>query len=135
VISPVAGSIVVADFRGRPLPGEPNKLRPAVVLQDEKLFFNDYDLVFVAPITSDTTFVHPAFAVRLEPSARNGCNAPSWIIANAPMAIALTRTRPTPSSITKEELELARLRVAQMMGFPQISPLIAEFLEAPKTMA
>jgi hypothetical protein len=45
------------------------------------------------------------------------------------MTVARSRARLTPSSITVEQLQLVRQRIAFSIGFPQISPLLASFLE------
>ncbi len=131
---PTAGAIVVSDSRGGAFRGEPNKLRPAVVIHNEKLFARDYGLLCVVPITCDAQWVHPSFSVRLDPTEENGCIATAWILANAPTIIAAARCSPTASSITDEQLQLVRQRVAYLIGFPQVSPLLASFLDAGSPM-
>jgi mRNA interferase MazF len=127
---PRAGDILIVDFRAGALPGEPNKIRPAVVIDNDMLFADDFDGVFVAPITSDERRVHPLFAVLLEPDMQNRCKTRSWVLGNRATAVSPLRCRMTEASITTEQLQLVRQRVAYMMGFPQISPLLASFLEA-----
>ena len=55
-----AGQIITVDWRKdpnhpglNPLPPEPNKLRPAVVVQDCELFDPAYPTVLVVPMTGD----------------------------------------------------------------------------------
>jgi mRNA interferase MazF len=43
-----AGQIVLADWRDA-LPREPNKLRPAIVVEDDRLFPDDYQNVLLVP--------------------------------------------------------------------------------------
>lgn len=128
----LAGSIVVANFRGGDSREEPNKLRPAVVLQDTALFSETYGLLIVVPLTRDVSRLHHTFAVRLEPTSQNGCTETSWVLANVPTTIARRRALPTQSSITAEELLLLRQRTALAIGFPQVSPLLASFLNPGK---
>ncbi len=47
-----AGQIVIADWRDA-LPKEPNKLRPAVVVEKELLFAPNYPNVILVPLTDD----------------------------------------------------------------------------------
>jgi len=77
-------------------------------------------------MTRDETVVHPAFAVSIEPTARNGCLTRSWILANYATAISRTRVRTTSSKISDEQLAQVRLKVAFMIGFPKVSPLLRE---------
>jgi mRNA-degrading endonuclease toxin of MazEF toxin-antitoxin module len=44
------GQIVVVDWRGDALPKEPNKPRPAVVIENQALFAPDYENVIVVPL-------------------------------------------------------------------------------------
>ena len=75
-----AGQIVTVDWRRVPLdtaqdphPPEPNKLRPAVVVQDTDLFDPSYPTVLVVPMTGDPGLAIADLTVELQPSASNGC--------------------------------------------------------------
>ena len=46
------GQIVIADWRDA-LPREPNKLRPAIVVEDPELFGPAYPNVILVPLTED----------------------------------------------------------------------------------
>ena len=48
-----AGQIVLADWRGDAMPREPNKRRPAVVVEDEGLFAPTYPNAILVPLTDD----------------------------------------------------------------------------------
>jgi mRNA interferase MazF len=48
-----AGQIVLADWRGDAMPKEPNKRRPAVVVEDEGLFAPTYPNAVLALLTED----------------------------------------------------------------------------------
>jgi mRNA interferase MazF len=65
-----AGQILVVDWRKDPrLPDhnphhpEPNKLRPAVVVQDTELFDPSYPTVLVVPLTGDRELAIPELTV------------------------------------------------------------------------
>ncbi|MDQ2907845.1 MAG: type II toxin-antitoxin system PemK/MazF family toxin [Candidatus Eremiobacteraeota bacterium] len=124
---PRAGSIVVVDWRGGVPPNEPNRLRPAVVIDDHRLFPDEYGSIFVAPMTRDETIVHPAFAVSIEPSAKNGCGERCWIMGNYASVVSLARVRTTASAISDDQLVQVRLKLSFMIGFPQVSPLVQAF--------
>jgi mRNA interferase MazF len=69
-----AGQIVTVDWRKDPddpaldpQPPEPNKLRPAVVVQDTELFDPAYPTVLVVPMTGDPAPAIPDLTVVLSP--------------------------------------------------------------------
>ena len=62
-----AGQIVLADWRGDALPKEPNKLRPAVVVEDDGLFAPSYPNAILVPLTEDANFAIRELSV---PSSR-----------------------------------------------------------------
>lgn len=75
-----AGQIVTVDWRRDPddpaqdpHPPEPNKLRPAVVVQDCELFDPAYPTVLVVPMTGDLALAIADLTVVLQPNASNGC--------------------------------------------------------------
>jgi hypothetical protein len=57
-----AGSIVVVDWRGDALPHEPSRLRPAVVVEDDELFPEEYPNGAAEQLSrvNGTTSVYPA---------------------------------------------------------------------------
>jgi len=61
------GQIVVADWRDG-LPKEPNKLRPAVVVEDETLFDPAYPNVILVPLTEDQRLAIPDLSVAIDPT-------------------------------------------------------------------
>jgi mRNA interferase MazF len=67
-----AGQIVLVDWRDA-LPKEPNKLRPAVVVEDDELFSPGYPNAILVPLTEDAPLAIPDLSVALEPTAGNGC--------------------------------------------------------------
>lgn len=73
------GQIVLADWRGDALPKEPNKRRPAVVVEDD-LFPAEWPNVILVPLTDDEGLVIPDLSVRLDPSPENGCSKVCWAV-------------------------------------------------------
>lgn len=74
-----AGQIVTVSWRKEPSdagqdpqPPEPNKLRPAVVVQDTELLDPTYPTVLVVPMTGNPALVIPDLTVVLQPSLTNG---------------------------------------------------------------
>jgi len=129
VIRPSGGSIVIIDWRGGVPPNEPNRLWPAVVIDDHHLFPDEYQSIFVAPMTRDETIVYPAFAISLEPSSQNGCLERCWILANYASVVSLARVRTTSSTISDEQLMQVRLKLSFMIGFPHVSPRLRELAD------
>jgi mRNA-degrading endonuclease toxin of MazEF toxin-antitoxin module len=112
--------VVTVDWR-HALPGEPNKIRPAVIIEDHELFPDDYPTTIVVPLTSDQRLAHPTFALRIEPDAANGLNAISYALANLVTVASLERVRTTAFSIEHHQLAALRARVAEAIGVPTAS--------------
>ena len=77
-----AGQIVLADWRGDALPKEPNKRRPAVVVEDDGLFAPAYPNAILVPLTDDASLVIPDLAVLIAPTPENGCSKPCWAVSH-----------------------------------------------------
>lgn len=118
---PQAGSIVVVDWRGGSLPSEPNKLRPAVVVEDADLFPENYPLTLVVPLTSEETAAYPSFTERIEPTLQNGATASCWALAHHIAAVSRRRVRETPSRISDQQLASIRERIALALGIATAS--------------
>ncbi len=106
-----AGQIVVADWRDA-LPKEPNKLRPAVVVEDEALFDAAYPNVILVPLTEDI----PDLSDAIVPSAENGCSKPCWAVSHLVATTSKARLRATASRITPEQLAAVRRQIARAIG-------------------
>ena len=121
-----AGQIVTVDWRRDPddpaqdpQPPEPNKLRPAVVVQDTELFDPAYPTVLVVPMTGDPALAIPDLTVVLQPSPSNGCTKVSYLLPQNLTCVAKTRiTAATKSEITPAELQDLRQFVALSIGAP-----------------
>ncbi|MSP01368.1 MAG: type II toxin-antitoxin system PemK/MazF family toxin [Acetobacteraceae bacterium] len=112
-----AGTIVIVDWRGSALPNEPNKLRPAVVVEDDELFEPDYPNVVVVPLTSDAGLAIPGLSVILEPTPENGCERRCFALAPSVTTVSVRRVRATESRIQPEQLIELRRRIAETIGF------------------
>ena len=82
-----AGQIITVDWRKdpnypwlNPQPPEPNKLRPAVVVQDCELFDPAYPTVLVVPMTGDPSLAMADLTVVLQPNSTNGCRKVSYLL-------------------------------------------------------
>ena len=111
-----AGQIVLADWRGDALPNEPNKLRPAIVVEDSDLFVAAYRNVILVPMTDDARLVIQDLAVLMAPSPENGCTKPCWAAAHLVTTTSKARLRRTPSRVTVAELSAIRRRIAEAVG-------------------
>jgi len=110
------GQIVVVDWRGDALPKEPNKRRPAVVIADHTLFALNYPNVIVVPLTDDAGLVIRSLSVPIAPTPENGCTKPCWAAAHLVMTASKLRVRPTPSTVTADQLAAIREQVAIAIG-------------------
>ena len=119
-----AGQIVAVDWRKEPAdpaqnpqPPEPNKLRPAVVVQDTELFDPAYPTVLVVPMTGDSALAIPDLTVVLQPCRTNGCKKLSHLLPQHLTCVAKTRiTSVTQSEITPAELQQLRQLVVLTIG-------------------
>ena len=111
-----SGQIVVADWRGDALSKEPNKLRPAVVVEDDGLFAPGFPHVLLVPLTEDAGLAKPDLSVAIEPTEENGCPSPCWAISCFVTSTSKLRVRPTPSHITQEQLAAIRRQIALAIG-------------------
>ncbi|MGI8903089.1 MAG: type II toxin-antitoxin system PemK/MazF family toxin [Solirubrobacteraceae bacterium] len=111
-----AGSIVVVDWRGGALPREPNRLRPAVVIEDHELFPEEYPNTIVVPLTRDEGLAHRSFAECIQPTAENGVETTCWALAHHVTSVSLRRVKPSPSRVTGDQLSSIRTRVSVAVG-------------------
>ncbi|BBX74618.1 type II toxin-antitoxin system PemK/MazF family toxin [Mycobacterium shinjukuense] len=111
-----ADSIVVIDWRGGASPHEPAKLRPAVVVEDDELFPDEYPTVLVVPLTRDEGLAHRSFAERIEPTVENGADATCWALAHHITSVSLRRVNPTDSRITAAQLASIHNRIMVAIG-------------------
>jgi mRNA interferase MazF len=111
-----AGQIVVADWRGDAMSKEPNKLRPAVVVEEDGLFAPAYPNAILVPLTEDAALAIPDLSVAIVPSAENGCSKPCWAVSHLVATTSKARLRATPSRITREQLAAIRRQIALAIG-------------------
>ncbi len=111
-----AGQIVLADWRGDALPKEPNKRRPAVVVEDDGLFSPAYPNVILVPLTEDAALAIPDLAVAIEPTPENGCSKPCWAVSHLVATTSKQRLQATTSRVSKEQLDAIRRQIAMAVG-------------------
>jgi mRNA interferase MazF len=109
------GQIVLADWRDAP-PKEPNKLRPAVVVEDETLFDPAYPNVILVPLTEDQRLAIPDLSVAIDPTPQNGCTKRYYALSHCVATTSAARVRPTASQITGRELVAIRRQIALAIG-------------------
>ena len=111
-----AGQIVLADWRGDALPKEPNKRRPAVVVEDDGLFAPAYPNAILVPLTDDGALVIPDLSVPIAPTPENGCPKACWAASHLVAATSKHRLAATRSRITPEQLAAIRRQIALAVG-------------------
>jgi mRNA interferase MazF len=114
-----AGQIVVADWRDA-LPKEPDKLRPAVVIEDDGLFDEAYPNVILVPLTDDARLAIADLAVAIDPTPDNGCTKRCWALSHCVATTSATRLRPTRSAITPAQLGAIRRQVMLAIGAERV---------------
>lgn len=109
------GQIVVADWRDA-LPKEPNKLRPAVVVEDEALFDPAYPNVILVPLTEDLRLAISDLSVEIDPTPQNGCSKRCYALSHCVTTTSTARLKPTPSRIALHQLQAIRHQIALAIG-------------------
>lgn len=84
------------------LPGDYGKPRPAVVVQS--LAGSDLPSVVVCPLTTKIRPDLPAFRMTIEPSADNGLQELSQVMAEKPVAVPRERLRATIGAISSQQM-------------------------------
>ena len=109
------GQIVLVDWRDG-LPKEPNKLRPAIVVEDGDLFAPSYPNVILVPLSDDSDFVMADLALMIEPTSENGCTKRCYALSHCVTTNSMSRITPTRSSILPEQLDIIRRQIALAIG-------------------
>jgi mRNA interferase MazF len=110
------GQIVLVDWRGDALPKEPNKLRPAIVIEKDGLFASDFQNAIVVPMTQDARMVIPGLTLSILPTAGNGCREQCWAASYLVTTASKLRMRSTRSAVTTDQLNVIRQQVARAIG-------------------
>lgn len=110
-----AGRIVLVDWRDA-LPKEANKKRPAIVVEDSELFDAAYPNLILVPLAEDPHLAIRDLAVRITPTAENGCSKPCHALAHHVATTSKQRITPTDSHITGEQLETIRKLIGLAIG-------------------
>jgi mRNA-degrading endonuclease toxin of MazEF toxin-antitoxin module len=111
-----AGQIVLAGWHGEALPKEPNKRRPAIVVEDDGLFAPGYPNAILVPLTDDAALVIPDLAVAIMPSPENGCTKPCWAVSHLVATTSKARLAATGSRIAQDQLSAVRRQIALAVG-------------------
>jgi mRNA interferase MazF len=109
------GQIVLVDWRDA-LPKEPNKLRPAIVVEDSELFDPSYPNLILVPISEDRDLASPDLSVDIDPTRENGCAKRCYALSSYLAATSKRHVRPTESRILPEQLEIIRRQIALAIG-------------------
>jgi len=110
-----SGQIVLADWRDA-LPKEANKLRPAIVVEDDGLFDPAHLSVILVPLTEDARLAIADLSVAIDPTPENGCAKLCYAAAHAVTATSVARLKPTTSRVTPRQLQEIREKIALAIG-------------------
>jgi mRNA interferase MazF len=109
------GQIVIVDWRDA-LPREPNKRRPAIVVEDSDLFAAPYPNVIVVPISEDREAAPVGLSLALDPTPENGCTKQSYALSAYVATTSKRRIRTTQSRVLPEQLQVIRRQIAVAIG-------------------
>ena len=103
----VAGQIVLVDWRDA-LPKEPNKQRPAVLVEDNDLFDETYPNLILVPLAEDLHLAIADLSVLIPPTPNNGCAKPCYALA--------IMSRPPRSSVSVPPVRVSTARSSSPSG-------------------
>jgi mRNA interferase MazF len=112
------GQIVLVDWRDA-LPKEPNKLRPAIVVEDGDLFGPSYPNVILVPVSEDRDLAPPPVSLVIDPTRENGCSKRCYALSAYVAATSKKRVRPTQSRILPAQLDAIRRQIALAIGLEE----------------
>lgn len=102
---PLAGEIVVVDWRGGRDGLEPGGLRPAVVVEAPGILAEDYPQLLVVPLTRHSRFAQmDALVQRIEPSQESAAPEVCWAVCHHVTSVALRRVRHTAARVSDAEM-------------------------------
>jgi len=110
-----AGQIVLVDWRDA-LPREPNKLRPAIVIDDDELFDPAYPNIILVPLSGDADIAPPDLALAIEPTPDNGCANRCYALSCYVTTTSIRRIKPTSSRVLPEQVAEIRRQIAIAIG-------------------
>ena len=109
------GQIVLVDWRDG-LPKEPNKIRPAIVVEDRSLFDDAYPNLILVPLAEDPHVAIEDLSIRIPPTSENACTKLCYALAHHVTTTSKHRITPTPSRITDEQLAEIRRLISIAIG-------------------
>ncbi|HKS89199.1 MAG TPA: type II toxin-antitoxin system PemK/MazF family toxin [Stellaceae bacterium] len=109
------GQIVLVDWRDA-LPKEPNKLRPAIVVEDGELFSPSYPNVILVPLSEDAEFAVADLALAIDPTRENGCTKRCYALSHCVTTNSKQSVSPTGSRILPQQLAAIRRQIALAIG-------------------
>lgn len=114
-----AGQVVIVDWRDA-LPREPNKRRPAIVVEDSNIFDETYSNTIVVPLTRDTGLFAPGLAVTLAPTPTNRLVERCHALCHHLASVSKLRITPTEGRIAPQELADIRRAIALAIGLDDV---------------
>jgi mRNA-degrading endonuclease toxin of MazEF toxin-antitoxin module len=109
------GQVVLVDWRDG-LPKEPNKKRPAIVVEDRDLFDDTYPNLILVPLAEDPHLAIEDLSVKIPPTMENGCTKLCYALAHHVTTTSKRRITSTPSRITNAQLAEIRRLIAIAIG-------------------
>ena len=106
---------MLADWRDA-LPKEPNKLRPAIVVEDTALFGPNYPNVILVPLSDDPDLAVFGLSLAIDPTPENGCSKRCYALSHCLAATSIGRLRRTQSRVLLGQLTEIRRQIALAVG-------------------
>ena len=111
------GAIVIVDWRNAlPGSGEPNKLRPGVVIGSSTIAGERLAFEIVVPLAGTRALAIESASVVIEPTASNGCRTRCYALAWNVQSVPHARLRETPSAVDDGVLEAIRATLCVLIG-------------------
>lgn len=111
------GAIVIVDWRNALAgSGEPNKLRPGVVIGSSTIAGDRLAFEIVVPLAGTRALAIEGASIAVDPTVANGCRARCYALAWNVQLVPHARLRETPSVVDDVVLEAIRSTVRGLIG-------------------
>jgi mRNA-degrading endonuclease toxin of MazEF toxin-antitoxin module len=106
------GQIVKVNWRDAlPNSGEPNRVRPAIVVSSPK-FYEPLPFELIVPLTASEDMALEDASVRIDPTSENGCTKTSYALSWNVQCVPQIRLTETTSHVTAEQLACIRKQIS-----------------------
>lgn len=112
-----AGQIVLVNWRDALQgTGEPNKIRPGIVVSDNRLLESGVRFAIIVPLSGSSRRELASSSLHISPTRENGCTKESYALSYLVQSVPNVRITETNSRVTADQLQEIRAQIAACVG-------------------